>query len=88
MCKFQLKMNKDKTEFIIISSKGIERKFTSQSLNIKDSVIEPSRAVRNLGVTLDHHAAMDDHMQKLCCGAYLHLRNIRAFAEVPQSCIT
>ena len=81
MCKFQLKMNNDKTEFMIISSKRTESKFTSQSLNIKDSVIEPSRAVRNLGVTLDHHAAMEDHVQKLCSGAYLQLRNIRALRK-------
>ena len=78
MCKFQLKMNNDKTEFMIISSKRLRDKITPSPLAIKDSLIVPSTSVRNLGVTLDHHAAMDFHVQNVCRGAYLQLKNIRA----------
>ena len=81
MCKFQLKMNDDKTEFMIISSKRLASKFTTQSLTIKDSAIEPSTSVRNLGVFLDHHASMEIHINNLCRGLYFQLKNIRALRK-------
>jgi hypothetical protein len=81
MRKFQLKMNSDKTEFMIISSKRLANRITRSPLAIEDTLIEPSTSVRSLGVTLDHHAAMDIHIQNVCRGAYLQLKNIRTLKK-------
>ena len=78
MCQHQLKMNEEKTEFIVISSKTTSRKISPSSLNVADSQITPSTSVRNLGVMFDQYAAMDVHVQNLCRGAYFQLKNIGA----------
>ena len=78
MRKFHLKMNEDKTEFMIISSERLTNRFTPSSLTIGETFIEPSTSVRNLGVTLDHHITMDAYIQNLCRVAYFQLKNIGA----------
>jgi hypothetical protein len=76
MSRHELKMNEEKTEFMVISSKTISRKISPSPLVIKDSVIAPSPSARNLGVIFDQHAAMDTHIRNVSRDAYLQLKNI------------
>ena len=76
MCKFHLKMNEDKTEFIMISSRQMSRRITPIPLLIGSEQIIPSSSVRNLGVIIDKFASMEDYISNICRSAYLQLRNI------------
>ena len=76
MCRFHLKMNEDKTEFIVISSRQMSRKISPVPLLIGGEQILPSASVRNLGVLIDKYASMEDYISNICRSAYLQLKNI------------
>ena len=73
MCKHQLKMNDEKTEFMVISSKHMS---APQSLAVRDHHIAPSLAASSLGVLVDSNAKMEAHINNICKWAYIQLRNI------------
>ena len=64
----KLKLNPDKTEFIIIGEKH-----TREALMPK----LPTEEVWNLGVTLDSENTFDNHIVKACHTCYHHLRDLR-----------
>ncbi|XP_072039433.1 uncharacterized protein [Amphiura filiformis] len=72
-----LKLNMDKTEFIIFGSPH-NINFVSSSLHLMvgDTVIKPATSVRNLGVKLDSPLSMNDHVSGLCQTLNFQLRNI------------
>jgi len=76
MCKHQLKMNDEKTEFLVISSKQMAPRFTPPTLTIGNSEITAATSARNLGVTQDQFASMELHISNICRGAYFQLKNI------------
>jgi len=76
MCSHQLKMNEDKTEYLIISSKQTARKISPPPLAIGSSEIAPSTSARYLGVTIDRYISMDTHITNLCRNSFMQLRNI------------
>ena len=48
----KLKLNEDKTEFFVASSKNNRNYINEPTLNVCEKNIKPSEAVRNLGVFL------------------------------------
>lgn len=76
MSQHQLKMNNDKTEFLIISSKQLASKFTKPSLKLSGLAVEPVKLARNIGVTMDHHGTLDTHITNVSRNAYYQLNNI------------
>ena len=74
----RLKMNCDKTEFLIISSKQMSRsedlksppQFNGQSL------ASVNRYVKNLGVLIDSNASMSAQVDAVCRSCYMQLYNI------------
>ena len=75
MIKNRLKINDEKTEFLIISSSR-SRVQLEESLRIGNSVVSSSVSCRNLGVMFDKHADMTKHISSVCRSAHFHLRNI------------
>ena len=73
----KLKLNDDKTEFIIIGTRQQLAKVSVDSLCIGDEIIKPSSVVRNLGSWFDSQLKMDLHINKCCKAAFFHLFNIR-----------
>ncbi len=71
-----LKINEDKTEVIIFSSKNNEQQVESLSITIGDETILPSKCVRNLGAFLDSKVNMDQHIIAVCKSGYGQLRQI------------
>ena len=71
-----LKMNEDKTEALLITSKQLAKKVCSPSLQIGSHTIAPSSTAKCLGVTVDSYFAMDAHISSICRAAYFQLRNI------------
>ncbi|XP_028403429.1 uncharacterized protein LOC114526128 [Dendronephthya gigantea] len=73
----KLKLNDDKTEFIIIGTKQQLAKVSVDSLRIGNEMIKSSCVVKNLGSWFDTQLKMDVHINKSCRAAFFHLCNIR-----------
>ena len=75
MISNKLKLNDDKTELIVFSSKYRPRPCLS-NVQIGSECIEQSNTVRNLGVLFDQTLSFGEHVSKLCKSSHYHLRNI------------
>ena len=77
----KLKLNPDKTEFIVYGSKSQREKLNhSFPVNILGNLISPVDAVRNLGVWFDSDFSFSCHVMKVCkaCFASVHdLKRLR-----------
>ena len=63
----KLKLNPDKTEFIVFGSKSQREKLNqSFPVNILGNLISPIDAVRNLGVWFDSDFSFSCHVMKVC----------------------
>jgi hypothetical protein len=60
----KLKLNKDKTKFMVITNKRINKNDTS--LQIADQQIERIDKMKYLGVMLDDGLIFDDHVDFIC----------------------
>ena len=78
----KLKLNDDKTEFMIMSSKRQQRHVSSGSIMIGDSEIKCTSKVRNLGIMFDNTMSMQQHVKKMCQSGYFHLRNINSIRKI------
>lgn len=78
MAHFKLKMNEDKTEFVVVSSPHFMNALKTLSLSIGNITVVPSDNARNLGVLFDSHLNMKKHITSICRSAFVHLRKIGA----------
>ena len=73
----KLKLNPDKTEFIVFGSKCQHEKLNqSFPVNILGNLISPVDAVRNLGVWLDSDFSFSCHIVKVCKDCFAHVRDL------------
>lgn len=72
-----LKMNCDKTEYLLISSKQLARSEVLRSPpSINGQAMNTSQAIRNLGVMIDSNATMSAQVDAVCKACYMQLHNI------------
>lgn len=76
MSYFKLKMNDDKTEFLVLCSPYFLPTFKDLTITIGDSVIKAAGSARNLGVMFDSHLNMKKHVSSVCRSAFAQLRKI------------
>ena len=81
MIQNKLKINDQKTEFLIIAQQHLAKNFKSTTINIGNSVINQSTQAKNLGVILDQYLTMDSHVSDVCRKCFYHLRNISAIRK-------
>ena len=74
----KLKLNGLKTEFIVMISAYHQALVDSMQpvLKIGDSIITPTKTVRNLGVTLDREMTMGPYIRQITRSAYFRLQKI------------
>ena len=74
----KLKLNTDKTEFIVFGSK-IQREKLNKSfpVNILGYFLFPVGAVRNLGVWFDNEFSFSRHVQNICKSCFAQIRNLK-----------
>ena len=73
----KLKLNSDKTEFLLIGTRQQLQKVGNMThLSIGDSRISQSYEVRNLGTWFDSKMNTLGHINKTCSSAFYHLYNI------------
>ena len=77
MIKNRLKINDDKTEFLIITAPHVKLPADIE-LAIGHSQIKPSTSCRNLGVIFDSNMRMNAQIKNISRSAHYHLRNIGA----------
>ena len=76
MTYFKLKMNDDKTEFLIMCSPHFLDTFTELTITIGSCQIEPAKSARNLGVVFNSHLNMKHHISNICRSSFAQLRKI------------
>ena len=74
----QIKLNPDKTEFILISDDQIRNSLElSFPVNFISNIMESVKSVRKIGGILDADKSMQRHIAHLCCVCYYHLRELQ-----------
>ena len=77
MLNDKLKLNDDKTEFLIIGTSQQLAKVTISSLRLGNSAITPVSSARNLGSWFDAKLTMATHITRTCNSASYYLYNLR-----------
>ena len=73
----KLKLNPDKTEFIVIGNDQIRSSLKSLfPVSLLGNTMEPAESVKNLGVILDAKNSLQRHVTNLCRISYYHLREL------------
>ena len=72
----KLKLNDDKTEFIIFQFKYHENRYSTSSFNFQNIIFEPSDSLRKLGAYFDKYMTMERHVSELCRSSHYHLGQI------------
>ena len=83
VCKWMtqnaLKLNEEKTDFIIFAAHTNHN--ITASLCIGKSVINPSESIKILGVTLDNRLTMQKQITNTCQSSYMHIRKINSIRQ-------
>ena len=74
MSASKLKLNPDKTEFILFGSKKQRESFP---IDILGNPLHPTKSVRNLGVWFDSDFSFSKHVQNVCKSCFIQLRDFR-----------
>ena len=78
MSASKLKLNPDKTEFILFGSKKQrERLNVCFPIDILGNPLHPTKSVRNLGVWFDSDFSFAKHVQNVCKSCFIQLRDFR-----------
>ena len=77
----RLKLNSDKTEFMILGTRQQVAKMQYDGLSIAGEVIKAKQCVRNLGVYMDSELKMNLHVQNVVRVCYGKLRKIASFRK-------
>ena len=73
----RLKLNPDKTEFLILGTRQQLEKVITSHLVVGESRISPSTKVKNLGSWFDPNLDMISHINSICSSSFYYLYNIR-----------
>jgi hypothetical protein len=76
-----LKLNEDKTEMLVFSTRQKLSLVNSLQLQIGDTTIRPSSSAKNLGITFDTCLTMDSHISNVCKASYFQIRNIASIRK-------
>ena len=77
----RLKLNMDKTEFIIFGTRQQLSNVCCDSISVKNETIYSCPVVRNLGVLLDQELKMKYHVSHILQTSYMHIRKLRSFRK-------
>ena len=73
----RLKMNNEKTEFIMFASKRQLEKCVTTSIDVNNTSVNCSPIIKYLGVLLDQHLQLSQHIIKKCRAAMINLQRIK-----------
>ena len=73
----RLKMNDDKTEFIMFASKRQLDKCETTSIDVNNTIVKCSPTIKYLGALLDQHLQLSQHITRKCRTAMTNLQMIK-----------
>ena len=76
MTENKLKLNKDKTELVIIGSQHRPKPQLDKLTFGSESVSRKCDAARNIGVIIDDKLNLDKHIASICKSSFFHIGNI------------
>jgi len=76
----RLKLNDDKTEFLVIFSPSFD--VPQLSFKAGNNAIKRSQSCHNLGVIFDSKLNMKLHINNVCKTSFFHLRNISVLGNI------
>jgi len=76
-----LKLNDDKTEFLILGAPKQLKKVPKPTLQIGECKIEASESARNIGAIFDSNLSMEKHVNSVCKAAWCQLRRVGAIRK-------
>ena len=89
MIASKLKLNPDKTEFILIGTKAQRDKFKKYfPTKLLDQDVTPTDSARNLGVEFDKDLNFKKHISKVCRSCYYHIRDLRRLRRCLTAAVT
>ena len=65
----RLKLNKDKTELLVISAEHLPMPVV-QEVSVVSETRRSSQRARNIGVIFDNHALFNDHVASICKSSF------------------
>ena len=77
----RLKLNSDKTEFMVLGTRQQVAKMPYDSITVAGEVIKGKPCLRNLGVHMDSELKMNQHVQHVVRICYGKLREIASFRK-------
>ena len=83
-----LKVNEDKTQFLVISPKNNHcNMFSDMCISFGGSIVIPSSTATNLGVTLDSNMSMINNINAITSRGYYYLQNFYRVADKLTYCL-
>ena len=78
MVSNKLKLNEDKTEYVLVGSSYFHQQVSksTSTISIGDEIITASQSARNIGAIVDSHLDMKTHIATISSSCYMHLRNL------------
>jgi len=80
----KLKLNEDKTEYVVAVAPWLRNRITVPELVVGEEKVTATTHAKNLGVIFDQCMNMDKHINSVCRSARFHLRNIGSI----RNCLT
>ena len=74
---YRLKLNCEKTEFLLVGTRQQLAKLCVDPLAVGDHFITPYHEAKNLGCWVDQQLSMVTNINKICSASYFYLDNIR-----------
>ena len=71
----RLKLNKGKTELLVISAKHLPGPLLHE-ISVAGETIHSVHKAKNIGTMFDSHFCFNDHVTNICKSSFYHLRNI------------
>ena len=82
LCANKLKLNADKTDFILFGAKSQQEKLNPFfPVNILGESLIPSDAVKNLGVWFDSDFSFTKHVKNVCKLCFIQMRDLRQIRQ-------
>ena len=75
MIKNKIRMNDNKTEFMIIGTRKQPAKVNIDGFSVGESIMAPVTSVRNLGSWFDWNLSMIPYINKICKAVFFHIYN-------------
>ena len=83
MSRNKLKLNDERTEFLIMNSKYQQRNIQGHSINVGTATIHASKSARNLEIIVFNDSfSRDQHIKHIYQSVYFHIRNVYSIRKI------